>query len=290
MIDRRVSVHASIEKVVKDIRELQDSFEALIQEFRIITDKLNDTHKLGKTKYSSSYWVRVAYLDALIKLRLFIEQNFQYIETMGLLAVTRYVFELTVWLRLMQHDHRYGLVYFSELLKDQKKLHEDMKAHLIQESMFFENLDKSESNLLEQKVTAAQKIVDQGKRHDAFKKLSENVQQEVDNQAARRFVLYLEDAKTNGYGYQAHLIRTKAAPRVQTAIDGLENEWHDLQTSMPKDVQRLVPARSRWNWKQNAKIVDMDDEYAFIYSYTSRLLHARPASLTTDQKNLEHLV
>ncbi len=31
----------------------------------------------------------------------------------------------------------------------------------------------------------------------------------------------------------------------------------------------------------------MEHEYDFIYSYTSRLLHATPASLTTDQKNLE---
>ena len=31
----------------------------------------------------------------------------------------------------------------------------------------------------------------------------------------------------------------------------------------------------------------MLDEYSFIYGYTSKLLHATPASLTTDQKNLE---
>ena len=31
----------------------------------------------------------------------------------------------------------------------------------------------------------------------------------------------------------------------------------------------------------------MASEYDFIYSYTSRLLHATPASLTTNQKSLE---
>jgi hypothetical protein len=287
MTDRSASAHASIDKVVRDIRELHNSFELLIQEFRIIIDKLNNTKKSEKTKLSSSYWIRVAYLDALIKMRIFIEQNFQFIETMGLLAVTRYAFELTVWLQLMQHDHRYGLVYFSELLKNQQSLYMDMKAHLIKEAAFFEDLDKSESSLLKQEVMAAQTIVNQGKRHDALKKLGKNVQREVDDQASRRFALYVEDAKTNGYGYQAHLIRTKVVPSAQTAIDGLEKELRELETSMPKDVQRL--ARARWNWKQHAKIVNMDDEYDFIYSYTSRLLHATPASLTTDQKNLEHL-
>ena len=31
----------------------------------------------------------------------------------------------------------------------------------------------------------------------------------------------------------------------------------------------------------------MEEEYDFIYSYTGKLLHATPASLTTNQKNLE---
>ena len=41
------------------------------------------------------------------------------------------------------------------------------------------------------------------------------------------------------------------------------------------------------NWKQRAAIVGMAAEYDFVYSYTSRLLHATPPSITTDQKNLE---
>src|SRR5690242_6919097 len=33
--------------------------------------------------------------------------------------------------------------------------------------------------------------------------------------------------------------------------------------------------------------VDMSDQYEFIYSYRSRLMHATPVSLTTNQKVLE---
>ena len=36
-----------------------------------------------------------------------------------------------------------------------------------------------------------------------------------------------------------------------------------------------------------AKKVDLGDEYEYIYSYTSKLLHATPSSITTNQKNLE---
>ena len=42
-----------------------------------------------------------------------------------------------------------------------------------------------------------------------------------------------------------------------------------------------------WNWKEQATAIGMSDQYEFIYSFTSRLLHATPVSLTTNQKLLE---
>jgi hypothetical protein len=36
-----------------------------------------------------------------------------------------------------------------------------------------------------------------------------------------------------------------------------------------------------------AQKVHLTDEYDYIYSFSSRVLHATPASITTDRKNLE---
>ena len=44
---------------------------------------------------------------------------------------------------------------------------------------------------------------------------------------------------------------------------------------------------AKWNLKDHARSVGMDQAYDLIYSYTSRLLHAAPFSILTDQKNLE---
>ncbi len=52
---------------------------------------------------------------------------------------------------------------------------------------------------------------------------------------------------------------------------------------MPKSTQH----GKRWNWKEQAAKAGMSEQYGFLYSYTSRLLRATPASLTTKQKNLE---
>ena len=43
----------------------------------------------------------------------------------------------------------------------------------------------------------------------------------------------------------------------------------------------------KWNWKAQTTTVGMREQYELIYSCTSMLLHARPAGLFTDQKNLE---
>ena len=58
-----------------------------------------------------------------------------------------------------------------------------------------------------------------------------------------------------------------------------------FMTKEIKETKKL--ANERWNWKLNANKVGMGDEYEFIYTYCSRLLHASPTSVTTDQKNLE---
>lgn len=37
----------------------------------------------------------------------------------------------------------------------------------------------------------------------------------VDAEARRRFSLFLDDAKTNGYGFQAYLVEKKAIPQAE---------------------------------------------------------------------------
>ena len=49
----------------------------------------------------------------------------------------------------------------------------------------------------------------------------------------------------------------------------------------------LEKQEQSWRWKEQAAIVGMSDQFEFIYSFTSRLLHATPVSLTTNQKLLE---
>ena len=60
-------------------------------------------------KQNHDSWCLSVAGDCLVRLRLFTEQNFSFVETMGVISVARYIFELSVWLQLFKLDPRYGL-------------------------------------------------------------------------------------------------------------------------------------------------------------------------------------
>ena len=228
-------------------------------------------------KYSADHWRRNAYGNALIRLRQFSKNNFQIIETISLLAVARYVFELSVWLRLFEKDARYCLVYYKQLLETQLRYHKDNLAHLRREIDLLKQFDALDnpSSPQEWKNISVKGHGDIPNQH----------MNRVDAIASRHFSIYLEDAKTNGYGFQAYLVEKKAIPPIESAIDELKNELLEFDNHVQTEVRDL--ARPRWNWRGMSKIAEIEHEYDYIYSYASKILHATPASLTTNHKNLE---
>ena len=205
------------------------------------------------------------------------------------LAVTRYVFELTVWLRHLQKDPRYGHVYYRILVAKQLDYYTDLHAHLKREVEFLQTVDDQETELLKQKAGDLMRLPDEAAQKLAASRLSREVVEEIDRRAARQFTLYAEQARTNGSSFQAHFIETKVLPKVSRSIADLQNELDSVDHDLPTESRSLIPKGKRrdWNWRDEARAVGMESEYEFIYTYTSRLLHANPTSLTTDQKNLE---
>ena len=226
-----------------------------------------------------------AYTDSLVRIRIFLEQNFQYVETMGLLAVTRYLFELMVWLKLMERDQRYGLVYYRELLSTQLGHYAQLRDQLTCEVAFLKEVGAQEERLFQERISRAKQLADPREQQEAFRRLSGEVMREVDARAARAFSLYSDQARSNGYAFQADLVAKNVLPDVLTNIHQIEEEKQRFERELPEDVRALCP--KRWIWQEQARAVQMDADYSFIYRFTSRLLHATPSSITTDQKNLE---
>lgn len=100
-----------------------------------------------------------------------------------------------------------------------------------------------------------------------------------------RFSIFAKDAQVNGYGFQAFLIESKAIPQIKHALADIVEEKRQVDVNVSQNIKDLIPGR--WQWRRMAERVGLIDEYDHIYSFTSKLLHATPASITTDQKNLE---
>jgi hypothetical protein len=267
---------SQIGEYVEKIRSLKATFDRLSEAFRVDIDDLKATFD----KYCADDWRRNTFGNALIRLRQITENNFHVVETLALVAVARYIFELSVWLILFDKDSRYCLIYYRELLATQLRYYQDVRDQLHREIKLlkrFEALD-DHSNIAES--FSAQPAM--AKRYGD---LVRGAMDRIDAEASRHFSMYLDDAKTNGYGFQAFHVEKKAVPQVESSIAQLEDEKLEFEKNVPKNVRDIV--KGKWEWRPMSRVAGIVDEHDYIYTFASKLLHATPASLTTDYKNLE---
>ena len=260
--------------LASQIRELAPNFDQLSTPFRIDPDT---EQEFEFDLNSSNDWRRDTYGNVLVRLRQLTEKNFLYIETLALLAVTRYIFEVHVWLRLFQVDDRYCLVYRHELSNTMLRYYQDTLDQLKREIELFKSIHEREKN---QRSDILSKIRAEPSTENGIRTTLRNAMKSVDDEASLHFSIFAEDAKTNGYGYQAYIIESQAVPATKDAILEIEQQIKDI----PEHIQKF----NKGTWRKMAERAGMVDEYDYIYSYVSKLLHATPASITTDQKNLQY--
>jgi len=223
--------------------------------------------------------------DCLVRLRLFTEQNFNFIETMGVISVARYIFELSVWLQLFKLDPRYGLVYYAQLLETKRLYWRDYRTQLDREISLLKSFEQKENDALREAMSQIEHLSDTERQRLAAYTVTKHVADFIDKQAARHFSIYAEQAKVNGYGFQAYLVEQKFVPEIDKSLAEIDSEKAAFDSTVRQEVRDLIP--DRWQWRQMAQKVGLVDEYDFVYTFSSKLRHATPASITTDQKNLE---
>ena len=221
-------------------------------------------------------------------MRIFIERNLVHIESLGLLALTRYIFELSVWISLLEQSASFGLVYRVRQLENNQKFYSDLKNHLLLEAKCFKQIDSEKNSQIEKLARNAANSPEPEELAAAI----HSIEDAIDNRMALSFSIYGDEAKKNGYGFQAHLIEQKAITHAETKLAAIERELQEYRNTWADTLKEIYPPNSkgegRWKWKEQARRTNMLDEFNFIYSYTSRLLHAEPIGLTTDEKSLTY--
>lgn len=271
------SVEDEVHTILNSIQDKKALVDREAQRIRAI----ENPHPYNE--FDPKMWCITAVGDALVKLRLLIENNFNYIETMGLVATTRYIFEINIWLNLFKQDVNYGLTYYKQLLKDKVTYWNNLKEQHERDIIFFKQLDIEEKELKQpifKKITSLSDERETQRTVDLLNTANDT----MDNKAARNFSLYIEQAKYNGFAFQAHLIKEQALPKIQNSLDDVNNNLLRFNKETKSFSDKIPKVK---NFKEKAALVNMSYEYDFIFQFTSSLLHASPSSLTTNQKNLE---
>ena len=265
------------EKIVGSIKGKQLLLES--EANRILSLEVSKSND----KLDANYWCTATTGEALKKLNYMTLQNFNYIETMGVVAVVRYVFEVSIWLKLFKKNSSYGYVYYSELIKTQTRYWDKSKERLESEISFLQSVGEKEKELIQRELAIANSATGTEKEN-LLQTMYSRVNKEIDASAARTFSLYSEQAIINGYEYQAHMIKEKALPEAISSQKQMQTEKDEFQSTIAEKITDI--SAKRWNWRDKAQLVGMIEEYDYIYMLTSTLLHATPASITTDAKNL----
>jgi hypothetical protein len=110
------AMHQRLARIVTELRDLTPRFETAIARFDERARAVEESKDMDDLERGADFWVATAYCNALIRLRLILENKFFHVETLNVLATTRYVFETLVWLRLMDREPDYGLVFYGKMV------------------------------------------------------------------------------------------------------------------------------------------------------------------------------
>ena len=287
--------------------EIVSEIKALAPELRKLCDaarRFLTTPAPAEHAMQIQYFYQQILAYSMLRLRHFIEHNLintTYIETMATLAVCRYTFELVVWVKLMEKDHRFALIFNRESIRGSiDNLNENISL-LENERSFYTSQADTESNL-------HQKAIDEIIASDtsteeigtAIALRMGQISDYLDKALNSKVLRYYEDIAQNGYGYVASFIEKEALPPIQSDLEiaksqlkGFDRNWQCYLEQLNndrgneiKDLHRNPKKVENMTWKARAQFVGLEADYDFIYSYTSRLLHATPSSLMTLEQNL----
>lgn len=270
--------------VVSEINNLEADITQLIKKLREITSSPKIASLEARERAEILLPCEIG-AEALGRCLILVTNNVRVLETLGVISLTRYVFELLVWLRTIKKFPLKSLNFIMRSFKDSKDHVRQHIAHLEEEANFFDEMaerDNPVPRMMELKEKHGENLT-----AELIQKAEKARTEALDLEARRHFAAYAADARINGYGFQAHLIRTQAIAYAQAELKATQQ----LETEFVQRFGRMLIDEagdaSRWNWYNSASAVDMAPEYEYIYRYTSRLLHATPTSFYTNSKNLE---
>ena len=178
------------------------------------------------------------------------------------------------------------------LLDSLVERNEDLKRQLEREIDVYDDLARQEAQGFSQafaNATARRKKDPNANIGTELAKEKHEVSAEVDWKHWSKFLLYRKQAVTLGYRFQADRLRSVEIPKAEARLADHAREANAFREHWPNLLQDLGYKKDKdfkWNWKLRADDAGLDQEHDFLYSYVSRLLHAKPSSLSSVPNDL----
>jgi hypothetical protein len=218
--------------------------------------------------YSNYYWRNLIFREALVKLANVIENELRLITTFSVLTSARYVLEMLIWLRLINIEEDRYITWFIavQIAERIQQTEDDIKQTLREREVYNKIADKQDRELMN--------LRNKSKRNVS------RIQSKYDVSVSESFFVHESSARKGGF--------RRAFSLTESVIRELNRDLAELR----KTRERAITARNQWPtekwiWQKKAYEVNLNYEYDFIYGYISRLVHCKPASFVTNQKNLE---
>lgn len=254
--------------------------------------------KRGEATKNKSTDLRYEIAFFLVKkiVSLFGRDQFENGDLVRNISSLRYAFEALVLSRLLIKEPLFVYSVYLGIHKIQEDQIENHISRLKEEIKFFEELEKMDSDDAVELGMFTAEMHDKGQHAEVGKsgsKLFENMAK-IDSIKDERITLWSENVEHIGYGFHAQILREKVLPeylerqkhlkdlnkkRAKSMIkNGLFNLFAD---SKGQESRVFKAAQDTRSWAQKAEDADLKEEYNFVYTYTSSIMHCTSYSFMT---------
>jgi len=249
----------------QEIRQVADLLNAAISEFgRIVSAFGKGKTDLILDDMPDDYFAMDGIFSSLLRMREITNINLMTVSELELSAAVRFVFEMSLWFSFLCGPAGNGKRYFAHVALENKKHLEKEIDHLMYE---VENLRSADAQLTIQLRELAETAV-RTRRPPHGESEIRQVVANCHGAFVKKFSIYGEAVREGDFKGTADHIETVLLPDNRRLLAEVEQRIETLRSS---GVQ-VTSIKT----KPLAELAGMTQEYLWLFSHTSRKIHAEP--------------
>ncbi len=201
-------------------------------------------------------------------------------------SVTRYLLETLISTEIMlkEKEYIYEIYYYRnvELKEKLKIVIKRIKKEIIYLQDFADEKDRRAdwSNVNSDVLESIE--------------LNKEIEEEIYLKAKENITLIFEGVELNGFSFQKHIVEENILKKCEKDLDNISKEIEVLsEEAIFSDLFREEGINKKYkkyrkkSWHKKAKIVGLEDEYKYIYDFTSSLIHFSSYSIFTSNEFID---